>query len=211
MEKEYICECGKIFTNSQSINGHKSHCKKYYLTKHGNLDNFNNKINKEIKKQKKLEQWESEKHFCEYCGKLMTEPYGSGRFCSRSCACSRTFSTETKEKISNSVKQNYMSEKRKSFLNKKNQDKLNKNIKIDNIELNITNRELNEFRKKITHCPICGISLKELQNHKVKKFVIDHDHETGLFRGLICSTCNRALGWYEKNTDNIMKYLNKSY
>ena len=24
---EYVCECGKIFTNSQSFNGHKSNCK----------------------------------------------------------------------------------------------------------------------------------------------------------------------------------------
>lgn len=41
---------------------------------------------------------------CEKCGKLHDGSYGSGRFCSRSCANSRTHSQETKRKIGQSAK-----------------------------------------------------------------------------------------------------------
>ena len=35
MNNKYICECGKEFDNSQSFNGHKSHCKVHQLKKRG--------------------------------------------------------------------------------------------------------------------------------------------------------------------------------
>ena len=38
-------------------------------------------------------------YICEKCGKLVTEKYGSGRFCSRECANSRSHSIEVKNKI----------------------------------------------------------------------------------------------------------------
>ena len=37
-------------------------------------------------------------YICEKCGKQVTEKYGSGRFCSRQCANSRTFSEESRQK-----------------------------------------------------------------------------------------------------------------
>ena len=43
-EKEFVCECGKTFTNPQSFNGHKSHCKVHHLEKYGNLDVLNEHI-----------------------------------------------------------------------------------------------------------------------------------------------------------------------
>ena len=38
------------------------------------------------------------------------------------------------------------------------------------------------------HCAICG---KETQ------LSVDHNHETGMFRGLLCNRCNSGLGFYE--------------
>lgn len=38
------------------------------------------------KRKEKLQQWLDEKHTCENCGKVMTEYYGSGRFCSLQCS-----------------------------------------------------------------------------------------------------------------------------
>ena len=43
---------------------------------------------------------------CERCGKPITEKFGSGRFCSRSCANTRQHSSETKEKIRRSLTKN---------------------------------------------------------------------------------------------------------
>ena len=121
MEKEYLCICGKKFNNSQSFNAHKGHCKTHQLNKYGTLDNLyetyknrgkciqkslvqkNNKIKKE-KQEKELKQWILEKHRCEICNCVMTEKFGSGRFCSRSCSNKRKYSEEIKQKISIGVK-----------------------------------------------------------------------------------------------------------
>lgn len=46
-----------------------------------------------------LDKWISECHTCERCNRVMTEMYGSGRFCSRSCASGHPVTQETREKI----------------------------------------------------------------------------------------------------------------
>ena len=45
-------------------------------------------------------------------------------------------------------------------------------------------------------CPICLRNYKEMQGHstRVKGWVCDHDHTTGLFRGWLCHKCNLGLG-----------------
>ena len=120
MKNKYICICGKEFKSQNSLSAHKANCKEYYLQQDGNLNNYYNKLNnlkknsnnrnaiksrqEKLKQQKeeKLNKWLQEKHKCEHCGKIMTEYYGSGRFCSQSCANSRKHSIDTKQKISNS-------------------------------------------------------------------------------------------------------------
>ena len=52
-------------------------------------------------------------------------------------------------------------------------------------------------------CLICG---KEPNGVNL---VVDHNHETGEIRGILCSRCNRSLGWYEKCKEGIETYLNK--
>ena len=118
----YQCICGKTFTKSQSFNAHKSQCRQHLLSKYGDDDSVNRVIHRannngmmSIEAQKRhnnaierkklqLEQWISEQHTCERCGKVMTEYYGSGRFCSRKCANSKPHSNESKAKISNTLK-----------------------------------------------------------------------------------------------------------
>ncbi len=50
-------------------------------------------------------------------------------------------------------------------------------------------------------CAICG--QVERQN---KALAVDHDHDTGEIRGLLCSYCNVRLGWFEKHEEKILNY-----
>ena len=51
-------------------------------------------------------------------------------------------------------------------------------------------------------CAICGDSSSKL--------VVDHDHDTGDIRGLLCGLCNSGLGYFKDNVSSLMgaiKYL----
>ena len=50
-------------------------------------------------------------------------------------------------------------------------------------------------------CNICGKSFTET------KHCIDHNHTTDKVRGLLCRSCNVFLGWFEKNRNPVIAYL----
>ena len=57
----------------------------------------------------------------------------------------------------------------------------------------------------INTCNIC--------NKSMSKKCIDHDHVTGIVRGMICHNCNLVLGYANDNIDILekcIKYLNES-
>ena len=41
---------------------------------------------------------------------------------------------------------------------------------------------------------LCAICRQPQRHATMRRLVIDHDHFTGAFRGLLCSNCNQALG-----------------
>jgi len=58
-------------------------------------------------------------------------------------------------------------------------------------------------------CAICGIHESKLG----VRFHVDHDHETGVVRGLLCLKCNSGLGYFLDNVDflrNAIGYLEDS-
>jgi hypothetical protein len=58
----------------------------------------------------------------------------------------------------------------------------------------------------------CDICKSKVPGFKRQKFCIDHDHKTGLVRGMLCQKCNIGLGNFNDNPDLLMeavKYLNK--
>lgn len=57
-------------------------------------------------------------------------------------------------------------------------------------------------------CAICGA----LESEKTSEFHADHDHETKQPRGVLCRSCNLALGNFKDNIDSLkaaIKYLRK--
>jgi hypothetical protein len=48
-------------------------------------------------------------------------------------------------------------------------------------------------------CAICREEETATARGRVRSLAVDHDHETGAVRGLLCSRCNTALGLFRDN------------
>ena len=74
----------------------------------------------------------------------------------------------------------------------------------------ITYAEYEEKRKEVEYC--CEICGKHEEDHSRGKLFVDHDHDTGKYRGLLCTQCNSALGMVYDNIgilQNMIDYLQK--
>jgi hypothetical protein len=60
--------------------------------------------------------------------------------------------------------------------------------------------------KQEGNCSICKDALPDLMAYEKRRrgYAIDHNHETGEFRGILCLECNTLLGMAEDNP-NILK------
>ena len=52
-------------------------------------------------------------------------------------------------------------------------------------------------------CAICGVHC----DSQKKKLHVDHDHESGQIRGLLCSHCNLALGTFRDNPEIFKRFV----
>ena len=69
----------------------------------------------------------------------------------------------------------------------------------------ITVEQFNSLLKKQNDsCAICKMSFQ------IVKPNIDHDHETGKVRGLLCDACNCAVGAFESQKEGILSYLKRT-
>jgi len=66
------------------------------------------------------------------------------------------------------------------------------------------------FEKQKGCCKICNIH----QSKTLKNLFVDHNHETGEVRALLCHNCNTAIGLIKEDTNvlaSAIKYLNGGY
>lgn len=59
-----------------------------------------------------------------------------------------------------------------------------------------------QFRKQLGVCAICHKSAPG-------NLHVDHDHQSGTVRGLLCRKCNTALGWFERLKTSVISYLGR--
>ena len=69
---------------------------------------------------------------------------------------------------------------------------------------NLTLEEYNAMSEAQCHvCKLCGqpetAKKNSNKNEEVRMLCVDHDHDTGKVRGLLCTKCNVQLGHYEKS------------
>ena len=58
------------------------------------------------------------------------------------------------------------------------------------------------YAQQLGCCDICGSEEKDVTGARLH---IDHDHDTGEVRGLLCSNCNRGLGMLKDSSEIINK------
>ncbi len=63
--------------------------------------------------------------------------------------------------------------------------------------------ELYDYYLSINNCELCNISFGEGRKY------LDHDHKTGLFRNVVCNSCNRIKAVANKNNFMNEKYIQK--
>lgn len=57
-------------------------------------------------------------------------------------------------------------------------------------------------------CAIC-----QRAKGKVKRLAVDHDHDTGLVRGLLCGPCNQLVGYFKNSPETFRRaadYLDRA-
>ena len=53
-------------------------------------------------------------------------------------------------------------------------------------------------------CAICSVSA---ESQRDKTLVVDHCHSSGKIRGLLCHTCNTAIGLFKDNIDSLQRAI----
>lgn len=89
-------------TKNQLLKRSKS-LKEFYTTSRGiylrNMTSLRNKV-KGLETRKQFQDWwNSQPRFCKTCGKLLTEIYGCGKYCSKKCSSTHKHTEQTKQLI----------------------------------------------------------------------------------------------------------------
>ena len=71
-------------------------------------------------------------------------------------------------------------------------------------KFNITQEQVDELLN-VKDCGICGVELVRGCKRDPNRACVDHDHETGEIRGVLCNSCNLLLGYSKDSIENLTK------
>jgi transposase-like protein len=122
---------------------------------------------------------------CEHCGLAFeTKPIKNGskqRFCNPQCRKSNYKGTHVlspKEKLNAEVR--HLRSRLKKYA-----------LTIEDYEFELENHKY--------VCAICRQPETSTNLGTLRQLSIDHNHETGCYRGLLCGKCNRGLGYFKED------------
>lgn len=133
---------------------------------------------------------------CEWCGTPLVK--GKRRFCSRLCS-TRAWRAKNIEHIRALDRANYAVDPQRAMARTLNWRARHPDAARDAAERSRLKTERGvtlDSVRALRHdglCPICRRPLTSV------RAVIDHDHATGLIRGMLCSDCNTGLGMFADN------------
>lgn len=84
-------------------------------------------------------------------------------------------------------------------------NKAKKRVQERAYRLGFSPEDVEKWLAETTHCPICGLEFTDTYQQ-----CIDHCHETGAFRGVICRACNSGIGHLKDDPEivrNALHYL----
>ena len=62
--------------------------------------------------------------------------------------------------------------------------------------------------EKPKQCPICLRTEDEVRDTLKRAFVVDHCHLKGHVRGYLCTQCNKGLGYFRDNVEDLQRAIN---
>lgn len=152
------------------------------------------------------------KRFSSYCKVCENERNNERR---------KNLTSEQKEKVKKSnIKFYYNNLENRKENNKKQREKIKESGLTNGQEYRIKSfgilpeDYINMLNIQQNKCAICGNyeTAKSGPNKTTKRLAIDHCHETGKVRELLCHQCNNGLGCFRDNIENMKKaieYLEK--
>lgn len=150
--------------------------------------------------------------YARYKCKICVKAYRAVRYSDtrqKSIQQAREWKRNNRERVNNLARQDYKNnpEKYKKWQEnfyEKNREEMN--AKAICKSHNINREDYDElFRAQESKCAICGKEETRQFKGKTMRLCLDHDHETGKIRSLLCHDCNTGLGKFYDSIDLLTK------
>jgi hypothetical protein len=96
----------------------------------------------------------------------------------------------------------------------KDNNKLSMRTRNLRVKFDLTETEYQQLLKSQQGvCAICGQPETKILRGFLLQLCVDHDHDTGVIRGLLCNACNVGLGYFKDKIDSLSQaivYLSKT-